>query len=226
MTPERRRDRFRAVRLYLVAPLTPGGRPLTDVATAAIAGGVDALQVRDKHAGDDEIVTALRALRPLCDATGTLLMVNDRPDLAVAGGADGVHVGQDDIAVSDARAVIGDDRLIGLSTHAPGEIDAAAAEGIADHIGVGPIHTTPTKAGRPAVGTALVEHAASGTLPFVAIGGIDPTNARAVVAAGARRIAVVRAITDAADPRAAAVTLRAFVDARGDRDPTPGPRTA
>ncbi|MCK9248227.1 MAG: thiamine phosphate synthase [Solirubrobacteraceae bacterium] len=226
MTPERRRDRFRPVRLYLVAPLEPGGRPLVDVATAAIAGGVDALQVRDKHADDAAIVAAVRALRPLCDATGTLLMVNDRPDLAVAGGADGVHVGQDDVAVAEARRVVGDGRLVGLSTHAPDEVDAAVAEGVVDHIGVGPVHATPTKAGRPAVGVALVRHAAARSLPFVAIGGIDATNADAVLTGGAPRIAVVRAITDAPDPRTAAAALRALVDARRERDPADGARTA
>ncbi|WP_040599550.1 thiamine phosphate synthase, partial [Patulibacter medicamentivorans] len=205
MTPEQRRARFAAVHLYLVAPLVAGGRPLAEVAAEAIAGGVDALQLRDKHASDDELVAGLRALRPLCDATGTLLLLNDRPDLAVAGGADGVHVGQDDLAVAEARAIVGDGRLLGLSTHSPRQVDAAAALDPArgpDHIGVGPVHATPTKAGTPGVGLDLVRHASRGPLPFVAIGGIDDGNVAAVVAAGAARVAVVRAIADADDPRA------------------------
>jgi thiamine-phosphate pyrophosphorylase len=221
MTPEERRARFAAVHLYLVAPLTPHGRTLLDVATHAIAGGVDALQVRDKTATDDELVTALRILRPLCDLTGTLLVLNDRPDLAVAGGADAVHVGQGDLPVEEARAIVGEDVLIGLSTHTVEQVDLAHVGGpagnplaIPDHIGVGPIHATPTKAEAAPIGTALVQHAATGGLPFVAIGGIDTTTIGAVLDAGAPRVAVVRAIADADDPRAAAALLRQAIDAR------------
>lgn len=211
MTPDQRRARFSAVHLYLVAPLTTRGRALVDVAEQAIAGGVDAIQLRDKTASDDELVAGLRALRPLCDRTGTLLILNDRPDLAVEGGADGVHVGQDDLAVPQARAIVGDDRLIGLSTHSPAQVDAAVEVG-ADHIGVGPVNVTPTKQGVAAVGTDLVRYAATRPLPFVAIGGIDGSNVAAPLEAGARRVAVVRAIVDAPDPRAAAAELRAAVD--------------
>lgn len=212
MTPDQRRARFAAVHLYLVAPLRANGRDLVDVAAQAIAGGVDAIQLRDKTASDDELVAGLRALRPLCSETGTLLILNDRPDLAVAGDADGVHVGQDDLAVPAARAIVGDDRLIGLSTHSPEQVDAAIAAG-ADHIGVGPINTTPTKQGVAAVGTDLVRYGVTRPLPFVAIGGIDRSNVAAPLDAGARRVAVVRAIIDAVDPRAAAAELRAAVDA-------------
>jgi thiamine-phosphate pyrophosphorylase len=221
MTPEERQARFSAVHLYLVAPLVANGRTLLDIATHAIAGGVDALQVRDKAATDDELVGALRGLRQLCDITGTLLVLNDRPDLALAGGADAVHVGQDDVPVDEARAIVGDDLLIGLSTHTRGEIDLAHVGGpsgnpdaVPDHIGVGPIHATPTKEGAAAVGTDLVVHAATRELPFVAIGGIDTTTIGAVLKAGARRVAVVRAITEAGDPRAAASLLRGAVDGR------------
>jgi thiamine-phosphate pyrophosphorylase len=212
MTPEQRRARFAAVHLYLVGPLASNGRALTEIAAEAIAGGVDAIQLRDKTASDDELVAGLRALRPLCDRTGTLLLLNDRPDLAAAGGADGVHVGQDDVSVAEARAIVGDDRLIGLSTHSPVQVDAAVDAGV-DHIGVGPINATPTKQGVAGVGVDLVRHAATGPLPFVAIGGIDRSNVAAPLRAGARRVAVVRAIVDAADPRAAAHELRAAVDA-------------
>ncbi len=211
MTPEQRRERFAAVHLYLVGPLAARGRSLVAIAEQAIAGGVDAIQLRDKQAADDELVAGLRALRPLCDTSGTLLMLNDRPDLAVAGGADGVHVGQDDMAVAAARAIVGDDRLIGLSTHDPQQVDAALELG-ADHIGVGPINATPTKQGVAGIGVDLVRHAAAGPLPFVAIGGIDRANVHAPLDAGARRVAVVRAIVEADDPRTAAAELRAAVD--------------
>jgi thiamine-phosphate pyrophosphorylase len=211
MTPEQRRARFAAVHLYLVGPLVANGRSLTEIAEQAIAGGVDAIQLRDKTAGDGELLAGLRALRPLCDRTGTLLILNDRPDLAVEGGADGVHVGQDDLSVPEARAIVGEDRLIGLSTHDPQQVDAALDSG-ADHIGVGPINATPTKPLVASVGVDLVRHAATRPLPFVAIGGIDGTNVTAPLDAGARRVAVVRAIVQAEDPRAAAATLRATVD--------------
>jgi thiamine-phosphate pyrophosphorylase len=201
-----RRERLRAARLYLVTGARPGGRPLADVLEPALRGGVDLVQVREKDGADEEVLAAAAEARALCDAHGALLFVNDRPDLAVRAGADGVHVGQDDVAVAAAREVVGDELLVGLSTHAPSEVDAADA----DLIGVGPVHVTPTKPGRPAVGLDLVAHAAAhARLPWFAIGGIDPGTVGAVVAAGATRIAVVRAITEAPDPEAAARALRA-----------------
>ncbi|MEA2178672.1 MAG: thiamine-phosphate pyrophosphorylase [Solirubrobacteraceae bacterium] len=205
MDGSERRERLGAARLYLVTGARPGGRPLAEVLAPALRGGVDLVQVREKDGTDDEILFAAAEARALCDAAGALLIVNDRPDLAVAAGADGVHVGQDDMAVADARAVVGSQMLVGLSTHAPEEIDAADA----DYIGVGPVHTTPTKPGRLAVGLHLVRHAAAhATLPWFAIGGIDPASIGPVVEAGARRIAVVRAITEARDPELAAHALR------------------
>jgi thiamine-phosphate pyrophosphorylase len=204
-----RRARLQRAALYLVCDLRPGGRALGDVLAAALAGGVDVVQLRDKAASDDELLAAAAIARGLCDDAGALLILNDRPDLVAAAGADGCHVGQDDMGVAQARALAGPEALVGRSTHAPQDIAAAAD---ADYIGVGPVHATPTKPGRPAVGLALVRHAAAhATVPFFAIGGIDATNAGAVVAAGARRIAVVRAIADAADPRAAAAQLRALL---------------
>ena len=136
------------------------------------------------------------------------MIVNDRPDLVTAAGADGVHVGQDDMTVDRARALVGRDRIVGLSTHTPAQVDAAAAEPEIDYIGVGPVHATPTKPGRPAVGLDLVRYAAAhAATPFFAIGGIDAGNAPDVRAAGAAAIAVVRAITDARDPESAARAL-------------------
>jgi thiamine-phosphate pyrophosphorylase len=206
MDGSERHERLRAARLYLVTGARPGGRPLAEVLAPALRGGVDVVQVREKDASDEDVLAAAAIARELCTAAGALLLVNDRPDLAVRAGADGVHVGQDDMPVTDVRRVAGPELLVGLSTHAPHEIDRADA----DYIGVGPVHATPTKPGRPAVGLELVRHAADhAELPWFAIGGIDPLSVRAVVGAGATRIAVVRSITEAADPEAAARALRA-----------------
>src|SRR3954452_24082901 len=173
----------------------------------ALRGGVDIFQLRDKHASDDELLDAARRARELCHAHGALLVLNARRALAAAAGADGVHLGQDDMAIEDARALVGPDMLIGRSTHTPEQVDGAVG---ADYIGVGPVHATPTKLGRPAVGLDLVRHAAAhATAPFFAIGGLEAANLDAVVAAGATRAAVVRAISEARDPEAAARALRA-----------------
>jgi len=207
--PVDRHARLQRAVLYLVCSTRPGGRVLQDVLAPALAGGVDVVQLRDKEAGRDALLAAAAVARRLCDETGALLILNDRPDLVREAGADGCHVGQDDMDVSAARALAGDGAIVGQSTHFPSEIDAA---GDADYIGVGPVHATPTKPGRPAVGLELVRFAgAHAPVAFFAIGGIDASNVDAVVEAGARRIAVVRAIADAADPRAAAAALRAAV---------------
>lgn len=159
------------------------------------------VQIRDRTLLDGALLGALRRARELTRRLGVPLVVNDRPDLAVLADADYVHVGQDDLPVEAARRF---GLRVGLSTHAPAEVDAA----LADYIGVGPVHVTPTKEGRPAVGLELVRYAAAhARQPWFAIGGIDRTNVEDVVRAGARRIAVVRAIGDAADPEAAAREL-------------------
>ncbi|HTN23177.1 MAG TPA: thiamine phosphate synthase [Solirubrobacteraceae bacterium] len=205
-----RRARLQRAALYLVCDTQPGGRALADVLGPALAGGVDIVQLRDKSAADAALLAAAAVARRLCDEAGALLIVNDRPDLVGATGADGCHVGQDDMDIAQARALAGPQALVGRSTHGPEDI---AAAGDADYIGVGPVHATPTKPGRAPVGLDLVRHAAAhATVPFFAIGGIDATNVGAVLAAGARRIAVVRAIAAAADPRAAAAALRATLD--------------
>jgi thiamine-phosphate pyrophosphorylase len=203
-----RRERLRRARLYFVAE----GRALEAV-RAALAGGADMVQLRDKQADDESLLRSLAELRPLCDEYGALLWLNDRPDLALAGGADGVHVGQDDLPVSAVRAQVGRDLLIGLSTHSTAQFDAAL-ESDADQLSVGPVWETPTKAGRPATGLGYVRYAAaSGAgVPWFAIGGIDLDNVRDVLAAGAERIVVVRAIRDAADPGAAAAAFKAALE--------------
>jgi len=209
--PERR-ARLAAARLYLVCDSKPGGRELTGVLRAAIAGGVDIVQLRDKRLSDEELTAVTRAAGALCGDRGVLLIVNDRPHVAVDAGANGVHVGQEDMPVEQARRVLGPDMLIGLSTHSPAELQAADPE-LVDYIGVGPVHVTPTKPGRPAVGLELVRHAAAhARVPFFAIGGIDHRNLPEAIAAGARRVAVVRAIANAAEPEQAARALRASFD--------------
>ena len=185
--------------LYLI---TPAREDLAEFLEAAIAGGVDIVQLREKDGADGETLRALETAREATRRLGVPLVVNDRADLAILVGADFVHVGQDDLPVSAVRRL---DLGVGLSTHAPEEIDAADA----DYIGVGPVYATPTKAGRPPVGLELVRYAAGNArVPWFAMDGIDATNVRAVVDAGARRIAVVRAITDADDPERAARKLR------------------
>jgi thiamine-phosphate pyrophosphorylase len=176
------------------------------VVPGALEGGVDVVQLREKDAPDEEIVSTGRWLRELCDSHDALLVVNDRPDLALACRADGVHVGQDDEPVSSVRATVGPELLIGLSTHSPAQVETACGDPDVDYLGVGPVYATATKPGLEPVGLELVryaeEHAAK---PWFAIGGIDAERAHEV---GAERIAVVRAIRDADDPRAAAAQLR------------------
>jgi thiamine-phosphate pyrophosphorylase len=203
------RDALHAARLYLVCGEQPDA-----FLERALRGGVDIVQLRLKDAGDEAIVATARRYATVCGAYGVPLVLNDRPDLVAAAGADGVHVGQDDMPVAQARGLVGPDRIVGLSTHSPAQVDAAATESELDYIGVGPVHATPTKPGRPAVGVDLVRYAAAhAATPFFAIGGIDAGNVAAVRAAGATRIAVVRAITEAADPEAAARALRSVSEA-------------
>ena len=208
-----RRERLRRARLYFVCEARPGGRPPGPLLVAALEGGVDMVQLRDKQASDDALLRAGEEFRSACERHEALFWVNDRPDLALATGADGVHVGQEDIPVSEARDRVGGELLVGLSTHSPEQFDAALRSG-ADELSVGPVYETPTKEGRPPAGLEYVRYAAShgGGIPWFAIGGIDLGTVGEVVAAGARRIVVVRAIRDAPDPREAAAGLRAGLD--------------
>src|SRR4051794_34034753 len=198
------RERLATARLYLVCD----ARPL-EWLRAALRGGVDLVQLRDKTLDDDALVTAARAFRVAADEAGALFMLNDRPDLVDACGADGVHVGQDDDSPAAARAAVGPERIVGRSTHAPAQAARADADPDVDYLAVGPVHETPTKPGRPAAGLHYVAHAASTVgKPWFAIGGLDAGNVHEVRERGATRIVVVRAITDADDPEAAARALR------------------
>jgi thiamine-phosphate pyrophosphorylase len=210
--PGRRRRAWLAdARLYFIVESRPAARDLEQLLRAALLGGVDVVQLRDKSADERAIVRAGRVFRRLCDAYDALFVVNDRPDLAIACAADGVHLGQDDGDVEAARRLAGDDLLIGRSTHSPQQVDAAVG---VDYIAVGPVFATPTKPEYAPVGTELVAYAAAhASVPFFAIGGIDAGNVAEVAGAGAHRVAVVRAIRDADDPAEAARALRERVEA-------------
>jgi thiamine-phosphate pyrophosphorylase len=202
-------DRLSRARLYFVVEAVPD-----ELVRAALRGGVDMVQLRAKDASDDELLAAAARFRGLCDEHDALLWVNDRPDLALEARADGVHVGQDDMPVAEVREQVGSRLLIGLSTHSPAQLQAAL-HSEADQLSVGPVWKTPTKAGRPATGLPYVRHAAAvaGDRPWFAIGGIDLDSIGQVVAAGASRVVVLRAIRDADDPQAAAAALRAALPA-------------
>jgi thiamine-phosphate pyrophosphorylase len=200
------RERLATARLYLVCPARP--RAWIE---AAVRGGVDIVQLRDKSLDDDGMIAAAQEFR----GTGAIFILNDRPDLVEACGADGVHVGQDDATPAQARAQVGPDRIVGRSTHEPAQAARAQADPDVDYLAVGPVHETPTKPGRAAAGLHYVSHAASTVgKPWFAIGGLDAGNVHEVVERGATRIVVVRAITEAADPEAAARALRDALEAR------------
>ncbi len=218
-----RRERLRTARLYFVCDARPHGADPEALLRAALGGGVDIVQLREKQLGRAEIERAAATFRRMADNYSALFIVNDDPDLARICNADGVHVGQDDASVADARAALGTQAIIGQSTHSEEQIAAAEGRDI-DYFAVGPVWETPTKPGRPAVGLELVTHAAGvAKKPFFAIGGIGPLNAGEVVAAGAQRMCVVRAIRDAPHPEVAAEALRRAFDVEGSgRGVAPG----
>lgn len=203
---------FENRRLYLVAGTHIGGAPVHELVADLARSGVDVLQLRAKDAEAGDVLRAGAELKRACDAAGIPFVVNDRPDVAALL-ATGVHVGQNDVPVAAARRFVGH-APVGLSTHAQSEIDdVVAAADRPDYIAVGPLFATPTKPGRPAVGLELARYAAAhAPVPWFAIGGIDEATLPAVLEAGARRVVVVRAVTEAADPIAAAARLRALLD--------------
>ena len=205
--------RHAPIRLYLVTDRTlTKGRRLVDVVAAAVQGGVDAVQLREKDLSARELVELARALLPICRQHGARLLVNDRIDIALATGADGVHLPASSFSCRDARELVGDAMLIGVSTHSPGEVEAAANGG-ADFVVLGPICATPSKAafGAPLGTDALTAACSRTTVPVLGIGGIDEANAFAVVRAGATGIAVVRALCAASDPQQTAKNLRSML---------------
>lgn len=206
MPSSTRRDRLADARLYLCTDARTRQGDLPEFLDSVLAGGVDIVQLRDKGMEAAEELERLRIVADACRRHGALLAVNDRADIAHAAGADVLHLGQGDLPVPAARAIVGDDVLIGRSTHAAAEARDAAVQPGADYFCTGPCWPTPTKPGRHAPGLDLVRHtAALGTdRPWFAIGGIDLGNLDQVVEAGARRVVVVRALTEAPDPGAAA----------------------
>jgi thiamine-phosphate pyrophosphorylase len=201
------RERLRTARLYLCCEARPHGEDPEALLRAALGGGVDVVQLREKELSRAEIERAAGIYRRIADTYSALFIVNDDPSLALSCDADGVHVGSHD-EVAAARELLGPDLIVGLSTHSEAEVEAAAELPV-DYIAVGPIWETPTKPGRPGIGLEPIAYAAERAAhPFFAIGGIDAGNAEQVVRAGARRLCVVRAVRDAADPAAAATALR------------------
>ncbi|WP_433267740.1 thiamine phosphate synthase [Actinosynnema sp. CS-041913] len=200
------RRRLADSRLYLCTPTRPD---LAEFADAALAGGVDIVQLRDKGLEAKQEIAALEVLAEACARHGALLAVNDRADVALAVDADVLHLGQDDLSVNVARKIVGEKTVVGRSTHDVTQARAAAVEAGVDYFCTGPCWPTPTKPGRPAPGLELVRATAGTTdRPWFAIGGIDRGRLSAVLAAGADRVVVVRAITEADDPRAAASSLK------------------
>ncbi|GLY71640.1 thiamine phosphate synthase [Amycolatopsis taiwanensis] len=212
---EQLRKRLDEARLYLCTDARRDRGDLAEFADAALSGGVDIVQLRDKTGGAPleakQELAALEVLAEACARHGALLAVNDRADVALAAGADVLHLGQDDLPVSVARRILGDEVIIGRSTHSVPEALAAAEEAGVDYFCTGPCWPTPTKPGRPAPGLDLVRATADSATsrPWFAIGGIDLTRLPEVIAAGASRVVVVRAITEAEDPEAAARAIRA-----------------
>lgn len=194
--------------LYLVTPARPAYGDLDRFLALVLEAGVDMVQLRDKQMEADELKPFGEIVRKRTSEHGALFIINDSVEAALACGADGVHLGQDDMPVGQARSLMGAEALIGLSTHSEAEVLRSGESG-ADYIGVGPVYETPTKAGRPAVGLGLVSYAAAETqTPFFAIGGIDLSNLRLVQEAGATRVSVLRALTDAGDPAAVAGRIK------------------
>lgn len=204
--------------LYLVAPARLAAGDLADLVPGLARAGVDVVQLREKEAEAAAVLHVAEPVLLACRAAGVPLVINDRPDIALALGADGVHVGQNDLPIEFSRRFFGKG-IVGLSTHTPGEVDHALERSdLIDYFAVGPCYETPTKLGRPAAGLDLVRYAAEqhSALPWFAIGGIDAANLDEVIAAGARRIVVVRAITEAPDPVEAAAHLKQrLLDAPG-----------
>lgn len=214
----RRLRRLDEALLYVVTGTRAARGDLRSFLDAVLRGGADVIQLREKDAEASVLLRAGAAFQRAAEEHGALFVVNDRPDVALALDADGVHLGQDDLPVSVARQILGPDAVIGVSTHTPAQFESADSD--ASYLCAGPVFATPTKPGRPATGVELIraaaERARSGLehRPWFAIGGLDITTLPGVVAAGARRAVVVRAV-DTDDPEGAARALRASLTTAG-----------
>jgi thiamine-phosphate pyrophosphorylase len=196
-------------RLYLCTPDRPD---LAEFVEACVAGGVDIVQLRDKVLEAKPMLARARVVQRVCAAHGVPFILNDRPDLALELGADGVHVGQDDAPVALARRLLGDDAIIGLSTHSESDLTGALDEDVS-YLSAGPVEMTPTKPGRPGTGLAYLSSAtARAEVPVFVTGGVTPEKVPALAEAGARHFVVVRYLTESDDPRAAASRLRLAID--------------
>jgi thiamine-phosphate pyrophosphorylase len=202
-------ERIGGRRLYLCTADRPD---LAEFLTRCIAGGVDIVQLREKGLEDRALLARAELAKDVCQRYGVPFVLNDRPDLALACGADGVHVGQDDIFPPVARRIVGPEAIVGLSTHAPAEWDAASTEPV-DYLSAGPVSPTPTKPGRPGTGLSYLEYvSARATIPWFVTGGATPGTIPAMAEAGARRFVVVRYLTESGEPDAAARRLRSVID--------------
>ena len=207
MNRPERLERLNGSHLYVVTGARRDRGDLKSFLDAILSAGVDIVQLREKEAEGGDLLRWGEIFRDAAGRHGALFIVNDRPDVALAAGADGVHLGQNDLPAAVARKILGPDAIIGLSTHGPEHWDAAPPE--ADYLCAGPVWDTPTKEGRPATGLDAVRYAATSAQlrPWFAIGGIDPTNLSEVLDAGATRIVVVRAVSGSAAPGPAAREL-------------------
>jgi len=206
-------------RLYLC---TSDRDDLVEFLTACVAGGVDIVQLRDKHLDARRLVDRARLAAGICRELGVPFILNDRPDLALDAGADGVHVGQDDASPSLARRILGDDAIVGLSTHAEHELDRSRTEAV-DYVSAGPVTPTPTKPGRPGTGRDYIRYAVEQTdRPVFVTGGVRPETVPGLVAAGARHFVVVRYLTEADEPERAARRLKEAIDAASEASDAAG----
>ena len=196
-------------KLYLCTPDRPD---LPAFVAACIRGGVDVVQLREKALEARPLLARAAVAGAVCRDLGVPFLLNDRPDLALEVGADGVHVGQDDAPAALARRILGADAIIGLSTHGPDELDASRAQPV-DYISAGPVQPTPTKPGRPGTGLSYLSYAAANAAhPWFVTGGVTPSTVPQMAASGARRFVVVRWLTEATDPEEHARALRAAID--------------
>jgi thiamine-phosphate pyrophosphorylase len=203
-------------RLYLCTPDRPD---LAAFVAACIEGGVDVVQLRDKDLDARRILERAAVAGEVCRALGVPFVLNDRPDLALEAGADGVHVGQEDAPVSLARRILGPDAVVGLSTHSAEDLDGALGQDVT-YLSAGPVEATPTKPGRPGTGSAYVSLATErASVPVFVTGGVTPETIPALAAAGVRRFVVVRYLTQAPDARRAARALRDAIDRVSSSEP-------